>query len=95
MKVNSDLDPDVAWVLANMAATPERRRQKAVRAKHKRQTADRLETQIELLSDEVERVIPKTDPNFVNVVIAAVLRKITRQQEEPEYKSGLEFPEGW
>jgi hypothetical protein len=86
----SDIDPDVLAVLQAMDRTPERQRQKAVRSKHAKQSVDRLETLIELLADEVSRVIPKTHPNFVNVLLAAVLRKLSRQHEEPDYQSALE-----
>ena len=85
----NNLDPDVMAVLEAMEKTPERRRQQLVRAKHERQSQNRLETQLELLIDEVERVIPRTHPDFTMVVITAMLRKCAKQ-EEPEYKSALE-----
>jgi len=86
---NTDLDPDVLAVLQAMDKTPERRRQQLVRAKHERQSHDRLETQLELLIDEVSRAMPRTHPDFMMVVITAMLRKFEKQQE-PEYKCALE-----
>jgi len=87
---NTDLDPDVLAVITAMDKKPERQRQKAARAKHQRQSVNTLETQLELLVDEVQRVIPRTHPDFEMVVITAMLRKFARQHEEPEYKSCLE-----
>ena len=87
---NTDLDPDVLAVLQAMEKTPEQRRQRLVRAKHERQSHNRLETQLELLVDEVSRAMPRTHPDFKMVVITAMLRKFAKQHEEPEYKSVLE-----
>jgi hypothetical protein len=85
----NNIDPDVLAVLQAMDKTPERRRQKAVRAKHQKQSVDQLETQLELLVDEVSRAMPRSHPHFANVVIAVMLKKLARH-EEPEYKSALE-----
>jgi len=88
----NNVDPDILHVLKGIAASGESLRVATVKAKHERQAVDRMETQVELLADEVERVIPKNHPLFFQVLLFTVLRKAARKQEEqePEYESALE-----
>lgn len=94
-----DIDPDILHVLKKIAGSGERSRVTKVKAKHDDQLWNRIETQVELLSDELERVIPRKDPLFMPVLMGAVIRKLARmdmEKEEPEYKSELDhFPPSW
>ena len=59
---------------------------------HKRQdeaTQRRFETQMELLSEEVERVVPRSHPFFDVVLILAVARKIERAEALAEARNTL------
>jgi hypothetical protein len=91
----NNIDPDILAVLKAMAASGEVARVAKVREKHERQLEERVYTQVELLSDEVERVIPRTHPLFSRVLIGTAIRKAVIAQEEPETPSELEFPNGW
>ncbi len=48
-----------------------------------------------MLSEEIERVIPRTHPLFESVLLLTLLRRVERSQQEPEFKSDLEFPNHW
>jgi hypothetical protein len=87
-----EIDPDILAVLKAIAASGEVVRVAKVNAKHERQALDRMETQLELLSDELERVIPRSHPIFNTVLMGAAIHKVSRTQEEPEFRSFLEFP---
>jgi hypothetical protein len=93
----NSLDPDILAVLKTIADSGELERVATVKAKHQKQLEDKVHTQVELLADEVERVIPRNHPLFMPVLIGTVLRKVLRIQQEPEFKSFLEegFPQGW
>lgn len=66
-----------------------------VREKQRKQLEEKITTQVELLCDEIEEVIPRNHPAFQLVLILAVTEKLKKFQVEPEYKSCLEFPENW
>lgn len=89
------IDPDIAAALKAIAADVERLRVAKVRARHAKQAEQRFETEMELLTDEVERVIPKDNPLFPIVLLLAVARKIERTQVEPKFKPFADFPNGW
>jgi len=93
----NNVDPDVLAVLKTVVSGEESNRVQAIRAKHDKQLAAKLETEMQLLSDEVSKIIPVTHPLFESVLMLTVLRKAARSQEEPEFKSFLEedFPQGW
>jgi hypothetical protein len=86
----NNLDPDILSVLRTIGASGESRRVAKVTAKHERQAVDRLETQLELLAEEVEAVIPRTHPLFNIVLIGAALQKVLRTTAEPEFRSYLD-----
>jgi hypothetical protein len=90
-----NIDPDVIAAMKTLAVNGDRKRAQSIRARQRKQPDTMLETHIELLIDEVERVIPRTHPDFMNVLLLAVLKKITRT--EPEFKSYLEegLPQGY
>ena len=90
-----ELDPDIRAVLATLAVLPERKRVATVKAKQRKRAEERLSTQLELLADELEAVIPKSHPLFDVVLMQVAIRKAVQAQEEPEYVSCLEFPQGW
>lgn len=87
------VDPDIIASLRNIAAGAESTRVSQVRKRHDAATQRRFETQMELLSDEVEQIVPRNHPLFESVLLLTVLRKL--QHDEPEVTSDLEFPNGW
>lgn len=89
------VDSDIIAALRSIAADSESQRVLQARKRHDEHTQRRFETQMELLSEEVERVVPRTHPLFDLVLILAVARKIERTQQEPEFHSELEFPNNW
>lgn len=91
------IDPDVLAVLNAIVADGESERVATVKTKHEKQLEERIHTQIELLSDEVERVIPRSHPLFVRVLISTAIRKALHGQQEPEFRSFLDegFPKDW
>ena len=88
-------DPDILAALKTVAADGDSQRVLQAHKRHDEATQRRFETQLELLSDEVEKVVPRTHPLFELVLVLAVTRKIERKQQEPEFHSALEFPNGW
>jgi hypothetical protein len=86
-------DPDIIAALRSIAAEGESQRVLAARKRHDERTQRRIETEMSLLSDEVEAVIPKDHPLFDTVLLLTVLRKVTKTEPEPQ--SALEFPNGW
>jgi len=93
--MKNQIDPDIRAVLATLAVLPERKRVAKVKAKQRKRAEERLSTQLELLADELEAVIPKSHPLFNAVLMKVAIRKAVQAQEEPEYRSCLEFPQGW
>ena len=83
-----DIDPVVVQAARKVFDT---HRANNLRAKHQRQEQQKIETQVQLLVDEVSQVIPLTHPSFLAVLMLAASKKFDKQ--EPEYKSALEFPE--
>ena len=83
------IDPDIIAALRSIAADGESTRVVQARKRHDEHTQRRFETQLELLSDEVEAVIPKDHPLFESVLLLTVLRKV--MHDEPEFVSDLEF----
>jgi hypothetical protein len=90
-----NIDPDVKAALLTLSVNGDRKRAQSIRARQRKQLDATFETHLELLIDEVERVIPRTHPDFMNVLLLAVVKKATRH--EPEFKSYLEegVPEGF
>jgi hypothetical protein len=89
------VDPDILAALKIVAADADTPRVLQARKRHDEHTKQRFETQMELLTEEVERVVPRTHPLFELVLTIAVARKVERTQQEPEFRSALEFPNGW
>ena len=92
------VDPDILYALQTIASDDQQRLLN-VKAKHDRQNQQRFETQMQLLVDEVERVVSRSHPLFDLVLTIAVARKIerTQVQQEPEYIPDFDrgFPQGW
>ena len=88
-------DPDILAALRTIAAGADKPRLSQVRKQHSEATARRFETQMELLADEVEELVPRNHPLFESVVLLTVIRKMERV--EPEFNSYLDdgFPEGF
>jgi len=89
------LDPDIAAAVRTIFEARQAHHRGKIKAKHRRQLEEKLTTQIELLSDEIEEVIPKSHPAFPLILVLAVEGKISKAFEEPEPPSDLEFPNGW
>jgi hypothetical protein len=92
-----ELDADILHTLKRFAIAGRReneaRRLLGVLKRRRQAFEARLETKLELLSDELEAaVMPKDHPAFRTVLMMAMIHKLTREYEEPEYESCLEFP---
>lgn len=87
------VDPDIIAALTNIASGADSPRVARALKRQDEATQRRFETQMELLSDELEQVIPKEHPLFESVLLLTVLRKI--KPPEKEAPSELEFPNGW
>lgn len=94
---NLNVDPDIIAALKIVAGDGESQRVQKAKERHEKQTEREFETQMELLVDEVARVVPRTHPLFDLVLFLAVARKVERKQQEPEFRSFLDegFPQGW
>lgn len=91
-----DIDEDVRAALQMIVRAQQHSEVGKVRKKQRERDEAAFETQLELLSDRVEQVIPKDNPQFPFVLLLAVMNKLYRAANtEPEYKSALEFPQGW
>ena len=55
-------DPDILAALKTVAADGDSQRVLQAHKRHDEATQRRFETQLELLSDEVEKVVPRTHP---------------------------------
>lgn len=93
----NNVDPDILAALKTVAADEDSQRVLNAKARHDKDTQQHFETQMELLSDEVERVVPRSHPLFELVLILAVARKMENKQREPEFRSFVDegFPQGW
>jgi len=91
------IDPDILQALKAFPNAAEKQRVAKARERHRAMAEARTETQLELLSDELEQVIPRDHPMFMGVLLAVVCLKIEKQQTEPEFKSYLEegLPQGY
>ncbi len=89
------VDPDLLAVLNTIGVNREARRVVKARKKYDEQTERQLETMLALLSDEVERVIPRSNPLFESVLLLTAIRKIASRFEEAEDTSLDEFPDSW
>jgi hypothetical protein len=91
------VDPDIIFALKKLAADGGAQRVLKRKEKYEKRTERQFETQMQLLVDEVERVVPRTHPLFDLVLIVAVARKIEKSQQEPEFHSFVDegFPQGW
>src|SRR5271166_2619239 len=78
------LDPDIVAALRSIAADGESHRVSQARKRHDEATQRRFETQMELLSDEVEQLIPRTHPLFESVLLLTVIRKIGHTDPRPQ-----------
>ena len=87
------VDPSILAALKTLKTIPEAQRVLAARKRHDEAAQRKFETQLELLRDEVEAVIPKEHPLFEAVLLLTVLHK--GSNTEPEFHSALEFPNGW
>ncbi len=83
-------DKDVLAVLRTLATAGASTHQARLQAKHAKQTQRRLETQLELLADEVEQVMPRSHPLFEAVLLATAMRKVSQQHEPEEVYLGGE-----
>jgi hypothetical protein len=92
-----NIDPDILHALRSIAADGDTQRVERIKKTHDKQLDERIRTQMELLEDEVERVIPRSHQLFESVLLLTVLRKVARTQAEPEFRSFLDegFPQGW
>lgn len=92
-----NVDPDILFALKIVASDGDSQRVLKVKERHQQRLQEHFETQMQLLGDEVEKVVPRTHPLFDLVLTLAVVRKIERAQaqQEPEFHSALEFPNGW
>jgi hypothetical protein len=91
------VDPDILAALKSLASGADSPRVAQARKRHDEATERRFETQMALLSDEVEAVVPKEHPLFELVLILVCARKVERSQQEPEFQSFVDegFPNGW
>ena len=94
-----NIDPDLRYVLERFGSFQtnvlERVRVNKVRKKREEQSIERLTTHVELLTDELEQVVPRDSPLFLPLLAMVMVRKFERQAEarqEPEFRSFLEFP---
>lgn len=82
----NNIDPDIIAALRSVAGDEEARRLLNVKKRQANQAQQQFESQMELLADEVARVIPRGHQLFDLVLTLAVAHKIERtQQQEPEY----------
>ena len=88
-------DPDIAAVLNGLSTIKQGVRLAKVKRRQRTRTQERLATQIELLSEELEEVMPRSHPMFESMLLAAMLHKLQRLNAEPEFKSYLELPPGF
>jgi hypothetical protein len=88
------VDPDILAALKTVAADGDSQRVLGAKARHEKQAEQHFHTQLELMSDEVERVVPRSHPLFNLILILAVTRKIERKHQEIDisYFSGEGFP---
>ena len=91
----NNIDPDILAALKTVAADGDSQRVLQAHKRHDEAAQRSFETQMELLSEEVERVVPRSHPLFQVVLILAVTRKMEDKQQEPEFHSALEFPNDW
>lgn len=89
------IDPDIHYALQRIDAGLQAKRAERINQKHERDSIARVETLFELLADEVAVYVPRTHPAFHVVLCMTVIRKMQRQQQEPEFRSELEFPNNW
>jgi hypothetical protein len=93
----NNVDPDILFALKAVAGDGESQRLLGLKAKYEKRTEQQFETQMQLLVDEVERVVPRGHPLFDLVLTIAVARKVERTRQEPEFQSFVDegFPNGW
>lgn len=101
------IDPDILASIKRHDLTGEHQQevQRLLGVKRRRedQLVNRIETQLELLADELEQVMPRTHPKFQAVLMGAFIRRVTRAkrlaeaQREAEFDAYLDggFPQGW
>ena len=93
----NNVDPDVLAAVQTVFEARRNSHAGKVKEKHRRQDAARFETQIELLFDEVQKVMDPKHPAFLLVLALTVMEKLQRQTAEPEFTSFLDegMPNGW
>jgi hypothetical protein len=84
------VDEDVLKAVQTIADAHRNSHVGKVKEKHRKQAEARFETQIELLCDEVEKVMDRKHPAFLLVLALAVVEKLQRHTAEPEFKSFLD-----
>ena len=87
----NNVDQDILFALRSVAADADTPRVLAARKRHHEHTLQRFQTEMQLLSDEVERVVPRTHPLFDLVLTLAVIRKVERAQAQQEAQREPEF----
>lgn len=105
--VMNNIDPDILASLKAHDIGGERNAEvhRLINAKRARdeQLINQIETQLELLADGVEAVLPRTHPKFQSVLLLTFIRRITRAQQLREAKQQSDFdayldgrfPPGW
>lgn len=90
------VDPDIIAALRTIAASGSDERVVKTRKRHEEQLKERMNTFVELLSDELEEVIPRSSPLFLPVLMMVVMKKVAAQVPH-ERESFLDegFPAGW
>jgi hypothetical protein len=85
-RLASMIDPDIITALKQLSAggTPKQQ------AGYDRMTQQHIETALQLLSDEVERIIPRSSPLFESVLLLSAINKVVKLQQEPEFTSYLD-----
>ena len=93
----NNVDPDILFALRSIASSENAQRLPNIKARYEKRLQQHFETQMQLLMDEVERVVPRNHPLFELVLIVAVARKIELKEQEPEFISDIEagWPQGW
>ena len=75
----NNVDPDIIHALRMLAADGESKRALGLKAKYEKRTEQQFDTTLQLLVDEVARVVPRNHPMFDLVLILAVARKIEKK----------------
>ena len=98
----NNIDPDLLYALKQFDLLKknilEKVRTNRIHKKHEEQLLERMTTHIELLTDELEQIVPKDHPLFLPLLTLAMTRKMqVGEPAEPEYVPDFDrgFPTGW